>query len=102
MGIIALIALMWTCLLLTISYFVLLTLNKAEKGLKTFGKLVATVLLIAALVIAATGIYVVVTGTCPMMSMMQEHCKMMKHGVMKGGPCSSMMEPRSTSGTANN
>jgi len=77
MVLIALIALMWASLLLTAAYFVLFTLNKAQDGLKTFGKLVAAVLLIAALAIGATGIYTAVTGQCPMMGAMQKHCKMM-------------------------
>ena len=92
MGLIALIALMWTCLLLTVSYFVLLTLEKATGSVKAFGKLVVAVLLLSALTIGATGAYIAVTGNCPLMGMMQERCKMMcgQGGGMRCGSMSDM------------
>ncbi|MCX5712056.1 MAG: hypothetical protein NTY47_03160 [Candidatus Omnitrophica bacterium] len=66
--------------LLTISFFVLLTLRKAEsQGLKAFGYVVAAFLWLSSTIILGAGAYTLATGHCPMMKMMQMNkmnCKM--------------------------
>ena len=59
-------------MLLAASFFVLFAVEKAkESGLKTFGKLVAAILIIVSALIFAKGIYTIATGKCPMMQAMQ-------------------------------
>lgn len=96
MALVGIITLLWMSLLLAVSYFVLLTAEKAPEKIKSFGTFVGAVLITVALVIAVSGIVMLVTGTnpmsCPMMGgmkggMMREGkmpCPMMK-GSMKGG-----------------
>lgn len=73
-------------LLLTVSFFVLFTLRRIEEqGLKAFGYVIVTLLVIAALLIFSVGAYTIYTGRHPMMSMMQ--------GMMQGG-MSGMMGGR--------
>ena len=56
---------------LTISFFVLLSLEKTEStGLKTFGKVVTVLLWASALMVIICGIYMCVSGKCPPMGMM--------------------------------
>lgn len=61
-------------ILLTISFFVLLSMRKADtKGLKVFGYVVAGILWAAALLVFSTGVYSVATGrgsACPVLGMM--------------------------------
>jgi len=72
-------------LLLTISFFVLFTLRKVEtQGLKAFGYVIVTLLVIAALLIFSVGAYTVYTGRHPMMYMMQEMMKAHMQGMMGG------------------
>jgi hypothetical protein len=80
--------------LLTISFFVLLTVRKAEtQGLKAFGFVVAAVLWFASLVVFSTGIYILSTGRMPfrymMRPMMCEKMQMMK----QCGGMPAMMQP---------
>ncbi|HOX09791.1 MAG TPA: hypothetical protein PLV09_03200 [Candidatus Omnitrophota bacterium] len=96
MALVGIITLMWMSLLLAISYFVLLTAEKAPEKLKSFGKFVGAVLITVSLVIAVAGISILVTGaspiSCPMMGDMQRgRCPMMG-GMMKDGkmPCPKM------------
>jgi len=59
--------------LLTISFFVLVTVKKIEgQGLKAFGYTVAALIWAAALLVSSAGIYTLSTGrpVCPMMKMM--------------------------------
>jgi hypothetical protein len=82
-------------LLLAIGYFVLLSAEKAPEKLKEFGKFVGGVLIAVSLIIAVSGITMLVTGTnplvdmakqcCPMMGGMQQKCPMM--GGMQGMKC---------------
>lgn len=86
MALVGIITLMWMSLLLAISYFVLLTAEKAPEKVKSFGKFVGAVLITVALVIAVAGISILVTGaspiSCPMMENMQKGRPMM--GDMQG------------------
>ena len=51
---------------LTISYFVLLTLEKAESaGIKIFGKVITVLLWCIAAMVIILGFYVTITGKCP-------------------------------------
>jgi hypothetical protein len=73
--------------LLAISFFVLLTLRKAEsQGLKAFGYVVCAVLWVAALLVFLAGFYVLATGRRPKMCMMQRPMagQMMMKGEMPG------------------
>jgi len=92
-------------LLLAVSYFVLLSAEKAPEKIKSFGKFVGSVLIVVALVVAVSGIAMLVTGTspieCPMMGGMQGGPQgmggMMKEGkmpcpMMKGGMKGGMMK----------
>lgn len=80
MGLFALIP---AAVLLTISFFVLVVLRKAEsEGLKAFGYVVATLLWIAAVLVISTGIYTVYTGRYPMKCMIQEMMQGKMHGMM--------------------
>ncbi|MFA5336571.1 MAG: hypothetical protein WC324_06605 [Candidatus Omnitrophota bacterium] len=78
MALVGIITLLWMSLLLAVSYFVLLTAEKAPEKIKSFGKFVGSVLIVVALVVAVSGIVMLVTGTSPI------ECPMM--GDMKGGP----------------
>ncbi len=79
MSIFGLIALVPMTMLLTISFFVLLGVQKTDaKGLKGFGKFVAVLLWLCAAGFLVAGATVVVTGKTPM------HMMMMKHGMMQG------------------
>ena len=52
---------------LTISYFVLLTLQKAESArIKFFGKVVTVILWCIAAMVIILGFYVAITGICPL------------------------------------
>ncbi|MFA5164875.1 MAG: hypothetical protein WC481_04865 [Candidatus Omnitrophota bacterium] len=86
MALVGIITLMWMSLLLAVSYFVLLTAEKAPEKVKSFGKFVGAVLITVALVIAVAGISILVTGaspiSCPMMGNMQDKRPMM--GGMRG------------------
>ena len=56
---------------LTISYFVLLSSEKAESSnIKTFGKVVTVLLWAIAVMVIICGIYMGVSGKCPPMGMM--------------------------------
>ncbi len=101
MALVGIITLMWMSLLLAISYFVLLTAEKAPEKVKSFGKFVGAVLITVSLVIAVAGISIMATGAspiaCPMMGNMQKGCPMMgdmqgMRGMMKEGkmPCPMM------------
>lgn len=89
MALVGIITLLWMSLLLAVSYFVLLTAEKAPEKIKSFGKFVGSVLIVVALVVAVSGIVMLVTGTspieCPMMKEGKMPCPMMKGGMMKGG-----------------
>ncbi len=78
-------------MLLTASFFVLFAVEKVkENGLKTFGKLVAVILIIVSALMFAKGIYTVATGKCPMMQAMEGMCSMGKgtgHMGMEKGAC---------------
>jgi len=64
--------------LLTISFFVLVIVRKVEEeGLKSFGRIIAMLLWVAAILVFITGLYVMATGNCPMINMMGE-CGMSK------------------------
>jgi len=95
MALVGIITLMWMSLLLAISYFVLLTAEKAPEKVKSFGKFVGAVLITVSLVIAVAGISILVTGaspiSCPMMGGMKGDMQGMR-GMMKDGrmPCPMM------------
>ena len=73
----------------TVSFFVLVTAAKAgPKGLKQFGKIIATVLIIMATLLVACTVYCSLTGTgCS--SKKSGYKKMMGHGMRsyKGMEC---------------
>lgn len=51
---------------LTISYFVLLTLEKSEStGIKIFGKIITVLLWCIAAMVIILGFYVTIAGKCP-------------------------------------
>ena len=78
-------ALIPATILLTISFFVLVVIEKIEKqGLKAFGYVVAALLWAAAFLVISTGIYTLSTGRCPVQSAM--HCMMKDrmHEMMEG------------------
>jgi hypothetical protein len=80
MGLFALIP---VTLLLTLSFFVLFTLNKIqERRLKAFGLAIAVLLWSGAALVSSLGIYVVSTGRHPMIEMI----KGMKRCHMSWGP----------------
>jgi len=88
MRIAGLCALVPISLLLTVSFFVLLSLRKAEaKEIKIFGYVVAALLWLAALAVSSAGLYTLATGRCPMMNM------------MRGGMCGEMMEKKMMGGS---
>jgi hypothetical protein len=68
-------------LLLTVSFFVLLSLRKVEQqGLKAFGYVIAALLWLGAVLVFSAGVYTISTGRHPMMAVMQE----MMRGKMQG------------------
>jgi len=68
-----LLAIVPTSVLLTISFFVLFTLRKAEQNsLKIFGYVVIVLLWISAALILGGAIYAVVTGRQPIIPMMPD------------------------------
>jgi len=80
-------------LLLTLSFFVLLAVRKAE-GLKGFGYVVASLLWASALLVLSGGIYTLSTGKCPIIVGMHQMkmkmcCPMM--GMMKPDMMPEMM-----------
>ena len=80
-------------ILLSISFFVLLVLRKAEsQGLKAFGYVIASLLWLSSLLVVSMGIYTVSTGRHPGLHMMQEmmKCKM-QQGMMPAGHMGPMM-----------
>jgi len=78
MRIMGFLALIPASVLLTAAFFVLFAVEKAAgKGLKTFGKFVAVLLIVVAAFIFSKGVYTVVTGKCPMAQVMQEMCSLM-------------------------
>ena len=79
MRIMGLLVMIPASMLLTASFFVLFAIEKArEKDLKMFGKIVAAVLIIVSSLIFSKGLYIMVTGECPMMKTMQKMCPMGK------------------------
>jgi len=53
-------------MLLTVSFFVIFALEKTSgKGLKTYGKLVAAILIIVAVIVFLKGMSIMVTGEYP-------------------------------------
>ncbi|MDD2679340.1 MAG: hypothetical protein PHO03_00860 [Candidatus Omnitrophica bacterium] len=77
--------------LLTVSFFVLVTLQKVVSAkLKLFGVAVAVLLWLSALLILSSGIYAAGTGRlflrCPMMDMMKAKCTMMNREQAPGMP----------------
>lgn len=77
-------ALIPATVLLTISFFVLVTIQKIEKvGLKAFGYVVTSLLWVAALLVFSTGIYTLSTGRCIMQGRMHE-MRQGKMGLMSG------------------
>ncbi|MBM3249658.1 MAG: hypothetical protein FJZ09_02290 [Candidatus Omnitrophica bacterium] len=86
-------------LLLTVSFFVLVVIQRIEKaGLKAFGYVVAALLWLGVALVGSLGIYTLATGRPPMMCMMRaKMCEMMvsgmmgvKEGMMKPGPMEKM------------
>ena len=81
-------------MLLAVSFFVLFAVEKVkENGLKTFGKLVAAILIIVSALMFAKGVYTVATGKCPIMQAMQGMCPMgkgMGQMGMEKGMCGGM------------
>jgi len=89
---VGLLAIVPATVLLTISFFVLFSIRKAEtQGLKAFGYVVAALLWISALAIFSLGIYTVATGRHPMMCTMQEMMKTKMHMMKPTGMMPSMM-----------
>ena len=94
-GKLGIMAIVPTTLLLAISFFVMVTVRKIEKGaLKSFGHILAALLCIIALLVFAIGMYVVSAGYCPIVNKMgrcgisKTHYKMMHRDMykpMKGG-----------------
>ena len=73
-------------ILLTLSFFVLIALRKAEeKVLKVLGYIALTFLLSGATLVVLSGVHTLITGKCPMMQqMMQAKQDMMCKGMMRG------------------
>ena len=93
---IGLFAIIPATVLLTISFFVLFALRKAEtQGLKAFGYVIAALLWVGVLLVGSSGIYVISTGrfpiACPMREMMM---KGKMHGMMMGGQMPGMMQEK--------
>jgi hypothetical protein len=78
MRIMGFLALIPVSALLTAAFFILFAVEKAAgKGLKTFGKFVAVLLITAAALIFSKGVYTVVTGKCSVIQVMQDMCPIM-------------------------
>jgi len=56
---------------LVIGYFVLFSSRKAEGFIQKFGKILATWIFIVALFIVICGIYMTLSGNCPIEKLMQ-------------------------------
>jgi len=70
--------------LLALAFFVMWVLQKTEDGaLKSFGRIAAATLCIAAAVVLIAGMFVLYTGNCPMMNMMGR-CSVERYGCEKG------------------
>jgi len=88
-----LLAIVPVTILLTISFFVLVTLRKNEAGaLKVFGYVIAALLWVSAFMVLGTGLYTLSTGRCPMMVAMQQQMKAGMCPMMKGGMMPPMKE----------
>ena len=86
-------ALIPTLILLTISFFVLVIANKLnENGLKSFGRIIAMLLWVAATLVVVCGIVMMATGYCPMTRIMKKCAikKMHYKKMMYGDKCESM------------
>jgi hypothetical protein len=83
---IGLFAIIPATVLLTISFFVLVVIQRIEKpGLKAFGYVVASLLWLGVLIAGSAGIYTLATGRPPMMCMMQGKMReMMGQGMGPG------------------
>jgi len=69
--------------LLTISFFVLFAVRRADnKGLRFFGHVISVFLWIAAALVFLAGLYIIITGRHPLMEMMQQHMIQMKGHMM--------------------
>ncbi len=80
---IGLFAIIPATVLLTVSFFVLFTLRKAEtQGLKAFGYVVAVLLWLAAFLFFSVGVYTVSSGNRLIMPMMQQMMGYPMHGMM--------------------
>ena len=55
-----------------VGFFVLYTSNKAEGTLRKFGKILAIWIFIVALFLPICGVYMTLSGNCPMEEMMEE------------------------------
>ena len=76
-----------TTLILTVSFFVLFVVRKAESGaLKVFGYVVAALLWASAILILSSGVYTLATGKCPMQKMMMQKQEMMCRKMMMDRP----------------
>lgn len=97
---IGLFAIIPATILLTISFFVLVVIQRIEKpGLKAFGYVVASLLWLGVLIVGCAGIYTLATGRPPMMCMMKGKMRgMMGHEMMGPGMMGEkegMMKPGS-------
>ncbi len=87
-----LMALVPIALLLTVSFFVLVTLRKIEeKALKVFGYVVVGFLWLAALVVFSSAVYKMAQGPAVMKGMMQKKMKCMSQMMQKDNPTGMMM-----------
>jgi hypothetical protein len=78
-----LVAIIPASLLLTVSFFVLLTIGREKtKGLKAFGYVVVDLLWVATAIVISCGVYMIITGKHPMIQMMQQMMPM-KHPMMQ-------------------
>ncbi len=83
MRLLGLVAVIPISMLLTVSFFVLIAVCKAEnKGLKAFGYVIAALLWLAVILAFSAGLYVIITGKHPMMEMMH-HMMQMKSQMMQ-------------------
>lgn len=82
-----LLALVYTAILLTISFFVLFAVRKTDsKNLKSFGYAIAVLLWISAALVFFGGLYVSTTTSCPLMPHMMKNQmpSQMPQGGMRG------------------
>jgi hypothetical protein len=81
--------------LLTISFFVLLGVRKAEsQGLRAFGYVIAALLWAAVLLVISSGIYMMSTGRPPMICPMQQMMQGQMQGMMKGEHTPAAMQEK--------